>query len=93
MRTKRAYVDTNIIVYAAVHHPKLGNICKSFIKDAFTGRFKAYGSLLVGMELLGSLSRIEPHAAERAVKSYLSLGLSMVKLDEEALLLASEINR
>jgi len=32
MRTK-AYIDTNIFVYAAIHHPQYGSSCAEMLRD------------------------------------------------------------
>jgi len=91
MRTK-AYIDTNIFVYAAIHHPQYGNSCAEMLRDEANGVFDAYGSLLVAIELLGALFRIDPVAASRAVRDYFLLTPNMLDLTEKAVKLACLIN-
>jgi len=91
MRTK-AYVDTNIFVYATIHHPQYGNICAEVLRDVANGVFDAYGSLLVAIELLGALSRIDPVAASRAVRDYFLLTPNVLDLTEKAVKLACLTN-
>jgi len=91
MRIK-AYIDTNVFVYAVIHHPELGEACSEILRDFKKEKYSACGSLMVAVELLGSLSRIDPIVAGRAVKLYLALGLDMLPLNVEVLGLASLIN-
>ncbi len=91
MRIK-AYVDTNIYVYAIIHHPAYGDPCSMILRDIGRGAYEAYGSTLVALELLGSLSKISPRIARRAVEDYLSLGITLLNVDEEVIRLASIVN-
>ena len=76
-------------MYAVLHHPQYG--CAEILRDAARDLFEAYGSLLVTMELLGALSKIDP-AASRAVKDYFLLMPRVLDLTEEAIKLACLIN-
>ncbi len=93
MKTRtRVYIDTNIYVYAILHHPVYGKPCAEILKDIARGIYEAYGSVLVAIELLGSLSRIDPVIARRALENYLALDITLLDVDWEALRLAAIIN-
>ncbi len=87
----RAYVDTNIFVYAIIHHPRYGDKCSRILRD-LGRRFEAHGSHMVALELLGSLAKINTSVARRAVKLYLALDMPIHMIDEEILHMASLIN-
>lgn len=91
MKTK-IYVDTNIYVYAIIHHPVYGKPCKDILIDISRNLYEFCGSLLVAMELLGSLSKINPHVARRGLEDYLALPLTLLSLNEEVLRLAGIID-
>lgn len=88
----RVYIDTNIYVYAILHHPVYGEPCAEILRDTARGLYEAYGSVLVAMELLGSLSKIDAGIARRALEDYLSLDITLLDVDWEALRLAAIIN-
>jgi len=91
MKTK-VYVDTNIYVYAIIHHPTFGEPCKRVLIDIGRNLHEFHGSLLVAIELLGSLSKINSHVARRALEDYLALPLTLLNLNEEVLRLASVVD-
>lgn len=91
MRT-RAYIDTNIFVYAILHHPVYGGVCSKILRDLVEKRYEAFGSLMVAIELMGSLSKIDPFIARKAAMLYLSLDMNIVQLSEDVIGLASLIN-
>ena len=93
MKIKHAYIDTNIIIYAVLHHPSYGDESACILRDAEDKRFEAYGSVLVASELIGALSKLNPETTAKAVRAYLSLNFKMIELSKTALLIASEINR
>ena len=88
----RIYIDTNIYVYAILHHPRYGSLCAEILRDIDRKVFEAYGSIFVALELLGSLSRISPHIARRAVEDYLSIDMILLGMSKEVVRLASIIN-
>ncbi|RLE94816.1 MAG: hypothetical protein DRN04_01860 [Thermoprotei archaeon] len=88
----KAYIDTNIFIYAIVKHPLLGETCTRILRDMKNKVYEAYGSHLVAIELMGALSKINPSSAKRALKLYLALDLTIVPLTEEVLTLAATIN-
>ena len=90
-RTK-VYVDTNIYLYAILHHPQYGQVCAEVLRDLGRGLFSAYGSTLVAIELLGALSKINPHIARRALEDYMALPITILELDETVLMVAALIN-
>ncbi len=91
MKTK-VYIDTNIYVYAIIHHPVYGKYCAEILRDIDRGLYEVYGSILVAIELLGSLSRIDPSIARRALEDYLALGINILGIDEDVIRLASIVN-
>ncbi len=91
MRIK-AYIDTNIFIYAIIHHPTYGKVCARILGDLQNGVYEGYGSLMVAIELLGSLSKIDPKVARRAVELYFALNMRLLPLNEEVLTLASLLN-
>ncbi len=54
----KAYIDINIYVYAIIHHPVYERLCAEILKDIDRGIYEAYGSILVALEVLSSLSKI-----------------------------------
>ncbi|RLE60245.1 MAG: hypothetical protein DRJ35_03835 [Thermoprotei archaeon] len=93
MKTKTAYIDTNIFVYAILHHPVFGNEAERIVRDAVRGRFEAYGSLLVAIELLGALSKINVNKASIATEAYLQLDVRLLGIDHLTVKVATIINR
>ena len=89
----KACVDTNIYVYAIIHHPVFGDLCFTILRKMEKGFFEGYGSLMVAIELLGSLSKINTKIARKAVELYFSLNVNILPLNEEVLNLASVINQ
>jgi len=52
------YVDTNIFVYAIENHPKYGEVCKKILLDIESEKIKASASVLVLVELINVLTKI-----------------------------------
>ena len=69
-----------------------GGLCAEILRDINKGVYEAYGSILVALELLGSLSKISPHIARRAVEDYLLLKVRLLDINEDAIRLAAIIN-
>jgi len=67
-------------------------VCAEVLRDLGRGLFDAYGSTLVAIELLGSLSKIDPHIARRALEDYMALPITILELDEAVLMAATLIN-
>lgn len=88
----KAYIDTNIFVYAIIHHIVYGGLCAEILKDIDRRAYEACGSILVALELLGSLSKINPHIARRATEDYLSLEITLLNINEDIIRLAAIIN-
>jgi len=91
MKTK-AYVDTNIIIYAIFHHQEFGKYCERILYDIEEGKIEGYGSYLVAMELLGSLSKINPVLAWKATKNYLAMKFKILDINELVLNIAGLVN-
>ena len=92
MRTRKAYIDTNVFIYAAVHHPSFGPPCARVLREAYRGSFTPCGSLLVAVELLGAMSRLRPSAARRVVEDYFLIVREVLPLTVEVLELACIVN-
>lgn len=52
------YLDTNIFVYAIENHPEYGKKAKRILEDAEKGKIKGCASMLVLVELLNVLNKI-----------------------------------
>ena len=52
------YLDTNVIIYAIENHPKYGNKCKEILSDIKSEKFKTYCSVLVLIEMMNVLTKI-----------------------------------
>lgn len=52
------YIDTNVLIYAIENHPKYGKPCKAILEDVQKGRIKAEASLLVLIECINVLNKI-----------------------------------
>jgi len=88
----KAYIDTNIFIYAIIHHPSYGALCSRILRDLKRDIYKPHGSLLVAIELLGALSKIDPFIARKAVELYLTLDIAILPLNEETIDLAAIVN-
>lgn len=69
LRRRRVYIDTNILVYVALKHPKFYEGSRNVLDMLVSEEFEGYGSHLVAFELFGSLSRISVEVAYEAVSS------------------------
>jgi len=88
----KAYIDTNIYVYVAVRNIKYFDICREILKDIVKNRIEAYGSKLIAIEIIGSLSKIDPYIANETLKSYISMPIKNLEISEEILLIAAYMN-
>jgi predicted nucleic acid-binding protein len=52
------YLDTNVIVYAIENHPKYGKKCREILENVEAGKAEACCSVLVLVEIIGVLARI-----------------------------------
>lgn len=52
------YLDTNVIVYAIENHPKYGKACKKILEDIETRKLEASASMLVLVELINVLAKL-----------------------------------
>jgi len=93
LRGRRAYIDTNVLVYVALKHPVFYEGCYRVLRMLVDGEFEGYGSQLVLFELFGSLARVEVRAAYEAATQYLNLPLRLLSLDRVALTYAFELTR
>ncbi len=87
---ERAYLDTNIFDYVALEDPKYGAACKNIL-FGIDSRFLATCSFQVPVEILGSLSSLNPTVAIGAVNAFMSLNIKVVPVSNEILLEAIKI--
>lgn len=87
---ERAYLDTNIFDYVALEDPKYGTACKNILLD-IDSHFSATCSFQVPVEMLGSLSALNPTVAIGAVNAFMSLNIKVVPVSNEILLEAIKI--
>lgn len=88
----KAYIDTNIYIYVALRNTSYYSKCKRILRDMINRRFEAFGSNLIAIEILGSLSKINTHIARGALKAYLSMPIRNLDITNKVLLMASYIN-
>jgi hypothetical protein len=79
-------------VCVALNNVRYFEKCKHILKDALDGKLLAYGSLFVAIEILGSLSKIDPRMAQEALKACLSMPVRHLEITSEVLQLAALIN-
>ncbi len=91
MRIK-CYIDTNVLIYAILHHSKYGKHCEDILKAVEKAEIIGFGSDMVAIELLGALSKISTKAAKLAVEAYYSLNIIHFRISPMVLSLASLIN-
>jgi predicted nucleic acid-binding protein len=87
------YIDTNILVYSALAHPKYGKACKRIIDDIQDRKIEAHCSYLVPVELLGSIAKIDSKKVGIITRAFFSLPIRMIDINEEILDLAANIAR
>jgi len=52
------YLDTNVLIYAIENHPRYGRVCKTILSDVEKGRSEVCASILILIELLNVLTKI-----------------------------------
>lgn len=76
------YLDTNVLIYAVENHPKYGKACKKILSDAESRKVKVCASILVLVEFLNVLTKInkilkrekkKPLDTEKNIDAVLSL--------------------
>lgn len=87
----KAYVDTNIYDYVALRHPVYGEACREILRDVNEGELETYGSMLVAIEILGSLAEIDTNMAVGGVKAFFSLPVKIIPIDERIIESAATI--
>jgi predicted nucleic acid-binding protein len=89
---EKVYIDTNIFDYVALRNPTYGAACK-LILDDIGSHLDAVCSYLVPIEILGSLSDIDPILAADALVGFFSFNLKIVGITEKTMKLAGDITR
>jgi len=69
----------------ALKHPVYGEACKNIVRDIYERKLETYGSILVAVEILGSLMEIDADMAVGAVKAFLSLPVKIIPMDESTI--------
>ena len=86
----KVYVDTNIFVYAIENHPKYGKSCARILSDIQERRTEAYCSILVLVELINVLAKLNRIFSKKGqktlvirdnVRAMLSLPIVWIDLD------------
>ncbi len=84
------YIDTNVFVYAIENHPKFGRSCKKILENVEDGELEASCSILVLVELINVLKKINDVltrqarkglSIERNIEAMMSLPLVWIDLD------------
>ena len=84
------YLDTNILVYAIENHPKYGKKCGKILEDIEIGRLKAAASVLVLVELINVIAKLnkilkkekeKPLDLKENIEAVLSLPINWIDLD------------
>lgn len=83
------YIDTNVVVYAIENHPRFGPNCKRILEDVEGGSLEAGCSVLVLVELINVLKRINDGelrggrrlSIEKNVQALLSLPIVWLDMD------------
>ena len=70
------YIDTNIFIYAIEGHTKYGAPCKKILKDMEIGKIKASASVLVLVETLNVLNRLNKEL-KRSGKKPLDISMNI----------------
>lgn len=86
----KAYVDTNIFDYVALKNITYGKACKEILDDIGTF-LEGNCSLLVPVEILGSLSEISSKTAFKTLAGFFSFKLNLIEVNEELILNASKM--
>jgi len=93
------YLDTNVIIYAIENHPKYGKKCKSILKAAESGELEVCASILVLVEVINVLCKLNKVLEERGkeklnirknISAILSLPITWIELDFAIIQRASE---
>lgn len=86
----KVYVDTNVFVYAIENHPKYGKSCTRILSDIQERRTEAYCSILVLVELINVLAKLNRIFSKKGqktlvirdnVRAMLSLPIVWIDLD------------
>ena len=62
------YIDTNIFIYAIENHPSYGKSCKKILLDVQEGKLKTGASMLVLVEIIKVLAKINTELKRRKQK-------------------------
>ena len=74
------YIDTNIFIYAIECHPEYGAPCKRILKDVESGKIKVTASILVLVETLNVLNRLNKEL-KRGGKKLLDMGANISAIE------------
>ncbi len=74
------YIDTNIFIYAIENHPEYGVSCKKILKDVEGGKIKVSASILVLVETVNVLNRLNKEL-KRGGKKPLDISLNISAIE------------
>ncbi len=74
------YIDTNVFIYAIENHPKYGERCKKILQDIEDNRIKAAGSVLVLVECLNVLNKLNKELKQSTGKQ-LDIGMNIAAIE------------
>jgi len=63
------YLDTNVIIYAIENHPKYGKKCRQILEDIESEKLKVQCSVLVLVETINVLTKVNKALKERKAKT------------------------
>lgn len=89
---KAVYIDTNIFDYVILRNEKYGEACKSILDDIGNG-IEAVCSFQVPIELLGSISQVDPLLGYNGLQGFFSFKIRIVEVSERLLLHAALISK
>jgi predicted nucleic acid-binding protein len=88
---KTVYIDTNIFDYVILRNETYGEACKVILED-ISNNIEAVCSFQVPIELLGSISEIDPVLAYEGLQGFFSFKIRIVEISQRLLLSAASIS-
>ncbi len=89
---KKVYIDTNIFDYVILRNETYGEACKAILED-ISNNIEAICSFQVPIELLGSISQIDPVLAYEGLQGFFSFKIRIVEISQRLLLNAALISK
>jgi len=76
------YIDTNVLVYAFINSERLGELCRSIIRDMHIGKIIGLTSCLAFDEFLWSVKKIKPDLFIDMGKDLLNLNIKFIDVNK-----------